>query len=290
MIEREADRRRWSKRVSGRRPGRPARGDARRLPCRTLGEQGDQQFWMTGTTFGAGVANGGPTQLARGAAWTVTVDETITPGEAEYSALVSKMQAACVDVFFPGGLPARDRLGLPPGARSGLRPTAGFLQRGPIRELSEDRGSGARRHGHGDQHGHAGKGPGGRGRGEVPRAGLRAAWEFTLYAYAPVQVWAQAAEAAGSLDLDAVTAVMHSRQFDTVLGQIGFKGNVTGFDPWQVGRLAGGRQLCAAGVGGGQGLGSAPVIAPRAHRRGREGQLIRGVLVHAILGICTAPT
>jgi branched-chain amino acid transport system substrate-binding protein len=57
----------------------------------------------------------------------------------------------------------------------------------------------------------------------------------TLYAYAAVQVWAQAAEAAGSLDLDAVTAVMHSRQFDTVLGQIGFdeKGDVTGFEPWQ---------------------------------------------------------
>ena len=28
---------------------------------------------------------------------------------------------------------------------------------------------------------------------------------------------------------------MHSRQFDTVLGQIGFdaKGDVTGFEPWQ---------------------------------------------------------
>ena len=56
----------------------------------------------------------------------------------------------------------------------------------------------------------------------------------TLYAYAAVQVWAQAVEAAGSLDLAAVTEVMHSRQFDTVLGQIGFdaKGDVTGFEPW----------------------------------------------------------
>ena len=34
----------------------------------------------------------------------MTVDETFTPGEAEYSALVSKMQAAGVDVFFLGGL------------------------------------------------------------------------------------------------------------------------------------------------------------------------------------------
>jgi branched-chain amino acid transport system substrate-binding protein len=58
---------------------------------------------------------------------------------------------------------------------------------------------------------------------------------FTLYAYAAVQVWAQAVTAAGSLELDAVSEVMHGRQFDTVLGEIGFdaKGDVTGFDPWQ---------------------------------------------------------
>ena len=31
------------------------------------------------------------------------MDETITPGEEEYSALVSKMQAAGVEVFFLGG-------------------------------------------------------------------------------------------------------------------------------------------------------------------------------------------
>ena len=52
----------------------------------------------------------------------------------------------------------------------------------------------------------------------------------TLYAYAAVQVWAQAVAAAGSLDLDAVTRILHSRQFDTMLGRIGFdaKGDVTG--------------------------------------------------------------
>ncbi len=57
---------------------------------------------------------------------------------------------------------------------------------------------------------------------------------YTLYAYAAIQVWAQAVEAAKSLDLDAVIQVMHSRQFDTVLGKIGFdeKGDVTGFEPW----------------------------------------------------------
>jgi branched-chain amino acid transport system substrate-binding protein len=58
--------------------------------------------------------------------------------------------------------------------------------------------------------------------------------ETTLYAYAAVQVWAQAVAAASSLDLQAVIAALHSRQFDTVLGKIGFdeKGDVTGFEPW----------------------------------------------------------
>jgi branched-chain amino acid transport system substrate-binding protein len=57
----------------------------------------------------------------------------------------------------------------------------------------------------------------------------------TLNAYAAVQVWGQAVEAAGSPDLGALVEAMHSREFDTVLGRIGFdaKGDVTGFDPWQ---------------------------------------------------------
>jgi branched-chain amino acid transport system substrate-binding protein len=56
---------------------------------------------------------------------------------------------------------------------------------------------------------------------------------YTLNSYAVVQVWAQAVEAAGSLDPEPVIEAMHSR--DTVLGRIGFdaKGDVTGFDPWQ---------------------------------------------------------
>jgi branched-chain amino acid transport system substrate-binding protein len=57
---------------------------------------------------------------------------------------------------------------------------------------------------------------------------------YTLYTYAAVQVWAQAVEAARSLDLEEVIKAMHRTQFDTVLGQIGFdaKGDVTGFKPW----------------------------------------------------------
>ena len=51
----------------------------------------------------------------------------------------------------------------------------------------------------------------------------------TMFAYAAVQVWAQAAEKAGSLELDAMIASLRQNQFDTVLGPIEFddKGDPT---------------------------------------------------------------
>jgi branched-chain amino acid transport system substrate-binding protein len=186
-----------------------------------------------GTTWGAGVANGVRRRLhERGVP--VAVDETFTPGEAEYSALVSKMQAAGVDVFFLGGLQreiglvfrqAHDRgydvrLVSSSGGQFETFPLiAGPALEGTVMVANTDMRARAQA-------------------AEVVAKFHAQGYEplgTTLYVYAAVQVWAQAVEAAGSLDLDAVTAVMHSRQFDTVLGQIGFdeKGDFTGFDPWQ---------------------------------------------------------
>lgn len=52
---------------------------------------------------------------------------------------------------------------------------------------------------------------------------------YTLYTYAAVQAWAQAAQKAGSVDGTKVSASLKANQFDTVLGKIGFdtKGDVT---------------------------------------------------------------
>jgi branched-chain amino acid transport system substrate-binding protein len=49
-------------------------------------------------------------------------------------------------------------------------------------------------------------------------------------AYAVIQVWAQAAERAGTFKADAVAETLRASQFDTVLGRVGFdqKGDVTG--------------------------------------------------------------
>jgi branched-chain amino acid transport system substrate-binding protein len=186
-----------------------------------------------GTVWGLGVADGARRRLnERGVP--VAMDGTYTPGEAEYSALVSKMQAAGIEVFFPGGY-HRD---------------AGLI----IRQ-AQDRGYDLRLVANSAmalEDFPMIAGPGLQGTIMVSQADMRASPQaadvvtrfraqgyeplgHTLSAYAAVQVWAQATEAARSLDLASVTKAMHSREFDTVLGRIGFdeKGDVTGFEPWQ---------------------------------------------------------
>jgi branched-chain amino acid transport system substrate-binding protein len=186
-----------------------------------------------GTVWGAGVANAVRRRLhERGVS--VTVDQAFTPGQLEYSSLVSKIQAAGVDVFFVGGYhpetglifrQAHDRgydvkliassavatEDFPMIAGPGLEGTL-MIAAVDMRQSSQAAEVVARF----------------RAQGYEPLG-------TTLYAYAAVQVWAQAATAAGSLDFDAVTGILHRRQFDTVLGKIGFdvKGDVTGFEPWQ---------------------------------------------------------
>ena len=62
---------------------------------------------------------------------------------------------------------------------------------------------------------------------------------YTLYAYGAVQVWAQAAEKAGSLELTGMIASLRQNHFDTVLGLIDFdeKGDLTVQRPvWYVWR------------------------------------------------------
>ena len=55
---------------------------------------------------------------------------------------------------------------------------------------------------------------------------------YTIHTYAALQVWAQAAEAAGSTDAAAVARVMRRQAFDTVLGSLSFddKGDLTQHD------------------------------------------------------------
>jgi branched-chain amino acid transport system substrate-binding protein len=186
-----------------------------------------------GTTWGAGVANAVRRGLhERGVP--LAMDETFTPGREEYSGLVSTMQAAGVDVFFVGGLhreiglifrQAHDRgYGVKLVASSSSATEDFPMIAGPGLEGTVMAGMTEVR-----QSPQA---------AEVVTQFRAQGYEpagYTPFAYATFQVWAQAVEAAGSLNLDRVIEALHSRQFDTVLGRIGFdeKGDVTGFEPWQ---------------------------------------------------------
>ncbi len=65
---------------------------------------------------------------------------------------------------------------------------------------------------------------------------------YTLHTYAAMQVWAAAAEKAGTIDHDSVVKTLHQSSFDTVLGKIDFdnKGDLTRHDyawyEWQEGK------------------------------------------------------
>jgi branched-chain amino acid transport system substrate-binding protein len=53
-------------------------------------------------------------------------------------------------------------------------------------------------------------------------------------AYVAIQVWAQAAERARTLQLDAMISTLRHERFDTVIGRIGFdaKGDLIGIEPF----------------------------------------------------------
>jgi branched-chain amino acid transport system substrate-binding protein len=56
---------------------------------------------------------------------------------------------------------------------------------------------------------------------------------YTLFTYGTVQVWAQAVEKVGSLELQAVIASLRNHQYDTILGRIDFddRGDLTSQSP-----------------------------------------------------------
>jgi branched-chain amino acid transport system substrate-binding protein len=55
---------------------------------------------------------------------------------------------------------------------------------------------------------------------------------YTLFTYAAMQVFAQAADKAKSVEIDALSKTLHASKFDTVIGRLGFdaKGDVVGPD------------------------------------------------------------
>ncbi len=158
--------------------------------------------------------------------------ETINPGEKDYSAVVSKLKAAGVDLVYYGGEQTEAGLLVRQMRDQGMQTILMGGDGIASEEYAQIAGDGAI--------------------GTLmtfppdPRMNPAAAAvvkefeakkfnpeTYTLYAYAAVQVMKQAAEAAKSLDTQAMAKVMHSGMaFHTVVGDISYdkKGDVTRAD------------------------------------------------------------
>lgn len=179
------------------------------------------------TAYGQGLVDATLAGFAAGGKQSA-LTEAITAGEKDYMALVSKLKAADVDVLYYGG----------------YHTEAGLIAR-QMREQGMDTivfsGDGLTTAEYWAITGEAGAGtlltfsPDPR---REPKAAavvdrFRAAGiepeGYVLYSYAAVQTWAQAAQAAGSADFDAVVKSLYETKFDTVLGEMGYneKGDAT---------------------------------------------------------------
>jgi branched-chain amino acid transport system substrate-binding protein len=179
------------------------------------------------TTFGKGVAELTKEQLNR-RGLTEAIYQAYVPGQNNYGAEIDVLQAADIAVAFIGGYHTEIALMARAAGDRGysVRLVAGLSL------ATEDFGLIA---------GPAAEGtlfidnPDARRNAEAApvverfRASGFEPEATTLNAYAAVQVWAQAAENAGSLELPALIASLREHQFDTVLSAIGFdeKGDVT---------------------------------------------------------------
>ena len=180
-------------------------------------------FLHDGTTYGKGLADATKAQLnAKGVS--EAMYEMITPGLDEYSEIITKMQAGAIDVFYLGGYSTEAAL-LIRGARD-----IGF----DVQMISGDTLTSEE---FGIVAGEAADGtlitffPDARNLPEAQDVVSRFRDEgyepegYTLAAYATIQTWAQAVEAAGSLDLEKTIAALHANEFQTVIGSFKFDQN-----------------------------------------------------------------
>jgi len=169
--------------------------------------------------------------------------EAYTAGEKDYSALVSKMKAAGIDAVYVGGYHTEAGLIIRQAHDQGFKPQ---LVSGDALVTDE----------YWKITGPAGEGtlmtfqPDPREKPEAKdvvakfKAGNYDPEGYTLYTYAAIQVWAEAAKKAGSIDAKKVATALRGNTYSTVIGNLSFdaKGDVK--DPeyvwyvWKDGKYA----------------------------------------------------
>lgn len=178
------------------------------------------------TAYGQGLAEATRDSL-NDAGLLETLFEAYTPGESDYSALVTLLNDNAIDVLYVGGYHTEAGLMVRQMREQGMDTqliSGDALVTDEYWSITGDAGEGTLMT----------FGPDPRNLESAAEVveGFRADGiepeGYTLYTYAAIQVWADAVEMAGSMELDAVIEAMHSKTFDTVIGPITFdeKGDI----------------------------------------------------------------
>jgi branched-chain amino acid transport system substrate-binding protein len=187
------------------------------------------------SAYGKGLADETTAVMNKGGLKEV-IHESITTGDKDFSALISKMKAANVGVIYFGGYPTEAGLIVRQAAEQGLKAVliggdslsttdfwgiTGPVGEGTLYTFAPD----------------PEKKPGARAVLDEFKKGGYEPEGYTLYTYAAVQVFAEAAEKAKSTKLPDLVKALHSQAFPTVIGPVKFdaKGDITegGFVVWK---------------------------------------------------------
>ncbi len=192
------------------------------------------------TAYGKGLADA--TKAAYEAAGgTSAMYEAYTAGEKDYTALVSKLKNAAIDVLYVGGYHTEAGLMVRQMRDQGMKTlliSGDALVTDEYWSITGDAGEGTLMTFSPDPR----KNPGAEKLVETFRAKNIEPEGYVLYTYAAIQVWAQAVEAAGKTDYDAVVGSLNGGNFKTVLGDLAFdsKGDVSlpgyVFYEWKAGK------------------------------------------------------
>ena len=174
------------------------------------------------TAYGKGLAD--ETKKALNAAGVEeALYEAYTAGEKDYTALVSKLKADEIDIVYLGGYHTEAGLIVRQADSQGL--DARLVSGDAL--VTEEFWSITGEAGEGTLFSFSPDPTKNEAAAEVVARFQEQGYKpegYTLYTYAAIQVFAQAAEAAGSTDIDALVEQMRMLTFDTVLGELTFDG------------------------------------------------------------------
>lgn len=179
------------------------------------------------TAYGKGLAD--QTQLNYEAGGkTPALVEAYSAGEKDYTALVTKMKEANIDLVYVGGYHTEAGLILRQMRGQGMDTvlmSGDALVAEEYWAITGEDGQGTLMTFSPDPRKSEAAAP---IVAEITAAG-NTAEGYVLYTYAAIQAWAEAANAAGTTDYDAVVAALNEGAFDTVIGELNFddKGDVS---------------------------------------------------------------